>query len=101
LVNDNYNVLYVSYSQGVGGEDTFETRFYTPLAGSIWLRTWNWEYPDPLGTGNGSLKLEGSQSILYSDVFNSFDGEPKSTDHDWMLYITDILDSRGISSWIY
>ena len=36
------------------------------------------------------------QVAILSDVFNTLDDNADTTDHGWMLYITDILDLRGV-----
>ena len=76
--------------QGVGGETTYETRFYVPLGGSVWIRSWQWSIAQ-----TSTKDLSGTQVTIFTDVFNTLDDDPQQVDHDWMLYITDILDLRG------
>lgn len=77
--------------QGVGGEQTYESRFYVPIGGSVWIRSWRWE----LVSSDTNEQESGSQVTIFTDVFNTQDDDPENSDHDWLLYITDILDSRG------
>ncbi|XP_063847913.1 uncharacterized protein LOC135093003 [Scylla paramamosain] len=73
---------------GVGGERTYEARFQAPVGGSVWLRTWAWD----VGTGNASQK--GLQTTIFTDVYHTAADDPASGDHNWSLFITDILDEK-------
>lgn len=75
---------------GVGGEHTYEARFFSPAGGSIWIRSWNWN----LGIPGGEGETKGTQSILFTDLYNTEDAEPVESEHIWALYITDILDNE-------
>ncbi|RXG69330.1 Superoxide dismutase [Cu-Zn], partial [Armadillidium vulgare] len=80
--------------QGVGGEDTYEARFYSPVGGSIWFRTWTWHVA-PSANNNASKGGSGTEIVIIADVFNTFDDDFASSSHDWNLYITDILDDES------
>lgn len=75
---------------GVGGEQTYESRFYVPMGGSVWIRSWRWE----LVNLDANQTETGAQVTIFTDLFNTQDDEPQNSEHDWLLYITDILDSR-------
>ncbi|KAK7069333.1 hypothetical protein SK128_014470, partial [Halocaridina rubra] len=75
---------------GVGGERTYEARFQSPVGGSIWIRTWNWD----VGVNSDLGDTKGTQATIYTDVFNTGEDDPTSGDHDWAMFITDILDDK-------
>ncbi|XP_066945953.1 uncharacterized protein Rsod [Macrobrachium rosenbergii] len=75
---------------GVGGERTYEARFHSPVGGSVWFRTWTWD----LGLKSDLGETKGVQTTIFTDVFNSGDDNPSSGDHDWSMFITDILDDK-------
>lgn len=75
---------------GVGGERTYESRFQSPIGGSIWVRTWAWD----VGVSSDLGDTKGTQATIYTDVFNTVEDNPTSGDHDWSIFITDILDNK-------
>ncbi|XP_071538692.1 LOW QUALITY PROTEIN: uncharacterized protein [Panulirus ornatus] len=75
---------------GVGGERTYESKFLSPIGGSIWLRTWAWD----VGVASDVGETKGTQTILFSDVFNTADDDPVTGEHNWSIFITDILDEQ-------
>ena len=92
-------VCCFSFYQGVGGEETYEARFYVPAGGSVWIRNWEWEIEGqsmslPNGT-TSSTNLKGTQVTIYVDIYNTLNDSPQSSTHDWLIYITDILDAGG------
>ncbi|XP_063614256.1 uncharacterized protein LOC134787421 [Penaeus indicus] len=76
---------------GVGGERTYETRFFSPVGGSIWIRSWTWNVG---GVDSEGAETKGVQTTIFTDVFNTADDDPPTGNHDWAIFITDILDDR-------
>ncbi|XP_037782115.1 uncharacterized protein LOC119578625 [Penaeus monodon] len=76
---------------GVGGERTYETRFFSPMGGSIWIRSWTWNVG---GVDSEGAETKGVQTTIFTDVFNTADDDPPTGNHDWAIFITDILDDR-------
>ncbi|CAL4177305.1 unnamed protein product, partial [Meganyctiphanes norvegica] len=76
--------------EGVSGERTYEARFFSPVGGSIWIRTWNWN----LWLTGGVAETTGVQSTILTDLYNTADDNPVSSDHNWALHITDDQESH-------
>ncbi|XP_050697419.1 uncharacterized protein LOC126985909 [Eriocheir sinensis] len=73
---------------GVGGERTYEARFNTPVGGSVWVRTWAWD------VGEGNASSTGQLSTVFTDLFHTAADDPATGDHNWALFLTDILDVK-------
>ncbi|KAK4302697.1 hypothetical protein Pmani_025236 [Petrolisthes manimaculis] len=80
---------------GVGGETTYEARFRSPVGGSLWLRTWAWDVGMAEEEGAGEEgATKGLQTTIFTDLFHTSADDPSSGDHNWAIYITDILDDK-------
>lgn len=53
------------------------------------MRTWAWD------VGEGNASSTGQLSTVMTDLFHTAADDPATGDHNWALFITDILDVKG------
>nr|CAD7402226.1 unnamed protein product [Timema poppensis] len=70
---------------GKGDEKVAEARFFAPVAGSVFFR---WV---------GSHQSDSSDTLIYTDLYH-VSNSSDTTQHNWKIYTTDILDSEADKS---
>jgi hypothetical protein len=71
---------------GNADEKIAEAKFFSPIAGSVFLR---WV---------GSHHLGSTDTLLHANLYHVVrpkDSKPATTEHHWKIYTTDILDSEA------
>jgi hypothetical protein len=77
---------------GNADEKVAEAKFFSPIAGSVFLR---WV---------GSHHSGSTDTLLHANLYHvvgSTASKPANTEHHWKIYTTDILDSEAGTSELY